>query len=116
MRLSSAIGDRFCLRCSEFDVDFSVKYPDLIFYGYLQATFIILNIIIHINITETEYNHNMSMVAPAEYESIQAELRLLGATSAELMSQFYQIRYQEQQKEDSSSGRLLFFNVSHCDT
>lgn len=46
-----------------------------------------------------------------KYESIQAELRLLGATSAELMSQFYQIRYQDQQKEDSSSGRVLVFNA-----
>lgn len=46
-----------------------------------------------------------------KYDSIQAELRLLGATSAELMSQFYQIRYQDQQKEDSSTGRVLVFNA-----
>lgn len=46
-----------------------------------------------------------------KYESIQAELRLLGATSAELMSQFYQIRYLDQQREGSSSGRVLVFSA-----
>ncbi|XP_045115099.1 uncharacterized protein LOC123506824 isoform X2 [Portunus trituberculatus] len=46
-----------------------------------------------------------------KYESILAELWLLGATSAELVSQFYQIRHQDQQKEDSSSDRVLVFNA-----
>ncbi|KAG0719872.1 Protein unc-13 4B [Chionoecetes opilio] len=46
-----------------------------------------------------------------KYEAIQAELKLLGATSAELMSQFYHMRHQDQQREDSTAGRLLVFNA-----
>ncbi|KAG7164842.1 unc-13-like 3 [Homarus americanus] len=45
-----------------------------------------------------------------EYESVQAELMILGATSPELMSQFYHERYQEQLKEGSSAGRILVVN------
>lgn len=45
------------------------------------------------------------------YKSMQAELNLLGATSPELISQFYQTRYQEQQRENSNSEKVFVFNA-----
>ncbi|KAK8738007.1 hypothetical protein OTU49_004343, partial [Cherax quadricarinatus] len=51
-----------------------------------------------------------------EYESLQEELKILGATSPELVSQFYHERYQEQLKEGPSASRTLVLNAAFTET
>ncbi|XP_069164327.1 uncharacterized protein [Procambarus clarkii] len=47
-----------------------------------------------------------------EFETLQAELKILGATSQELISQFYHERYQEQLREGESAARTLIVNAA----